>query len=219
VLADDGALYLGLGNKYGIMEPHYKLPLLSYLPAGMADRYIKASGRAGQYYERFRGRSGLRRMLVGFHIDGSARLAEANGPDELRRARSSQLRSGHGHGTGRTRNDPVSAARRSGVRQRTEPCVRRATAGLPAAPPAPGSQFLFSDLAMFGLPPSVPRSSSCMVRPSVTRRSRRDLRRLRKSVTRVDPAPPSGPHTSKPCCPVDRADYPNSTSLVKVEFG
>jgi SAM-dependent methyltransferase len=68
VLADDGALYLGLGNKYGIMEPHYRLPFLSYLPAGLADRYVRASGRADQYYERFRGRKGLQRMLSDFQV-------------------------------------------------------------------------------------------------------------------------------------------------------
>jgi SAM-dependent methyltransferase len=68
VLADDGALYLGLGNKYGIIEPHYRLPFLSYLPAGAADRYVKASGRADQYYERFRSRKGLQRMLSDFHV-------------------------------------------------------------------------------------------------------------------------------------------------------
>ncbi|MDX6428413.1 MAG: hypothetical protein QOE54_779, partial [Streptosporangiaceae bacterium] len=68
VLADDGTLYLGLGNKYGIMEPHYRLPFLSYLPAGLADRYVRASGRADQYYERFRGRKGLQRMLSDFQV-------------------------------------------------------------------------------------------------------------------------------------------------------
>jgi hypothetical protein len=68
VLAADGALYLGLGNKYGIMEPHYKLPFLSYLPAGLADRYVRASGRADHYYERFRGRGGLRAMLRDFNV-------------------------------------------------------------------------------------------------------------------------------------------------------
>jgi hypothetical protein len=68
VPADDGALYLGLGNKYGIIEPHYKLPFLSYLPYGLADRYVRAFGRADQYYERFRSRGGLRRMLAGFQV-------------------------------------------------------------------------------------------------------------------------------------------------------
>ncbi|WP_220183126.1 class I SAM-dependent methyltransferase [Sphaerisporangium album] len=68
VLADDGVLYLGLGNRLGVMEPHYKLPFLSYLPPSLADRYVRASGRADHYYERFRTRGGLRRMLAGFHV-------------------------------------------------------------------------------------------------------------------------------------------------------
>lgn len=68
VLADDGVLYLGLGNRLGVMEPHYKLPFLSYLPPAMADRYVRAFGRADHYYERFRTRRGLRRMLRAFHV-------------------------------------------------------------------------------------------------------------------------------------------------------
>ncbi|MFC4586504.1 class I SAM-dependent methyltransferase [Sphaerisporangium corydalis] len=68
VLADDGVLYLGLGNRLGVIEPHYKLPFLSYLPPALADRYVRASGRADHYYERFRTRGGLRRMLAGFHV-------------------------------------------------------------------------------------------------------------------------------------------------------
>ncbi|MDI9579953.1 class I SAM-dependent methyltransferase [Thermobispora bispora] len=68
VLADDGVLYLGLGNRLGIMEPHYRLPFLSYLPPAAADRYVRAFGRADHYHERFRTRWGLRRMLAGFHV-------------------------------------------------------------------------------------------------------------------------------------------------------
>lgn len=68
VLAPEGALYLGLGNKFGIMEPHHKLPFLSYLPAGLADRYVRVTHRADHYHERFRSRTGLLRMLDAFTI-------------------------------------------------------------------------------------------------------------------------------------------------------
>ncbi|MFI6501528.1 methyltransferase domain-containing protein [Nonomuraea typhae] len=68
VLSDDGVLYLGLGNRLGVMEPHYKLPFLSYLPPSLADRYVRAFGRADHYYERFRTRRGLKRMLRAFHV-------------------------------------------------------------------------------------------------------------------------------------------------------
>lgn len=68
VLAEDGVLYLGLGNRLGVMEPHYRLPFLSYLPPSLADRYVRRAGRGDQYYERFRTRRGLRRLLRGFAV-------------------------------------------------------------------------------------------------------------------------------------------------------
>jgi SAM-dependent methyltransferase len=68
VLADDGVLYLGLGNRLGVVEPHYRLPFLSYLPPALADRYVRLSGRADHYHERFRTRPGLRRMLGAFRV-------------------------------------------------------------------------------------------------------------------------------------------------------
>jgi len=68
VLKPDGVLYLGLGNKYGPMEPHHRLPLLSWLPRRAADRYVRLFGRSDAYYERFHSRAGLTRMLAGFHV-------------------------------------------------------------------------------------------------------------------------------------------------------
>lgn len=68
VLAPDGVAYLGLGNRLGVMEPHYRLPFLSYLPRSLADRYMRAAGKGDHYYERFRTRSGLRRLMFGFNV-------------------------------------------------------------------------------------------------------------------------------------------------------
>jgi SAM-dependent methyltransferase len=68
VLAPGGVVYLGLGNRFGVMEPHYRLPFLSWLPRPAADRYIRATGRADSYYERFKTRSGLRRMCRGLDV-------------------------------------------------------------------------------------------------------------------------------------------------------
>ena len=68
VLSADGVLYLGLANRLGVVEPHYKLPFLSYLPPAAADRYVRAFGRADHYYERLRTRRGLCRMLTGFDV-------------------------------------------------------------------------------------------------------------------------------------------------------
>ena len=62
-----GSLYLGLANRLGVVEPHYRLPFLSWLPHGpLADRYVRAFGRADHYYEQFRTRRGLRRLFAAF---------------------------------------------------------------------------------------------------------------------------------------------------------
>jgi ubiquinone/menaquinone biosynthesis C-methylase UbiE len=68
VLADDGIIYFGLANRLGIIEPHHRLPFLSYLPPAMADRYVRVSGRGDHYYERLRARPTLRRLVRGFHV-------------------------------------------------------------------------------------------------------------------------------------------------------
>jgi SAM-dependent methyltransferase len=68
ILKPDGILYLGLGNRLGVMEPHYRLPFLSWLPRPVADRYVHLSGRADSYYERYRTLPGLRRLIGGLYV-------------------------------------------------------------------------------------------------------------------------------------------------------
>src|SRR3954453_9921005 len=68
VLKPDGILYLGLGNRLGVIEPHYRLPFLSWLPRPLADRYVRLSGRAHIYYERYRTLPGLRRLIGGLYV-------------------------------------------------------------------------------------------------------------------------------------------------------
>lgn len=50
VLARDGLLYLAAPNRWAPVEPHFKLPLLSWLPAAMRSAYVRLSGR-GQHYD------------------------------------------------------------------------------------------------------------------------------------------------------------------------
>lgn len=68
VLKDDGVVYLGLANRLGIIEPHYRLPFLSWLPKPAAHRYIRLSGRADSYYETFQTRPGLRATFSGLRV-------------------------------------------------------------------------------------------------------------------------------------------------------
>lgn len=50
VLTPDGVAYLAVPNKWRLVEPHYRLPLLSWLPQRLSDRYVRATGR-GSYYD------------------------------------------------------------------------------------------------------------------------------------------------------------------------
>lgn len=49
VLRPGGVAYLAVPNRYGPIEPHFKLPLLSWLPARLADRYVRAAARGTHY--------------------------------------------------------------------------------------------------------------------------------------------------------------------------
>ncbi|MFV0462268.1 MAG: class I SAM-dependent methyltransferase [Nostocoides sp.] len=68
VLRPGGVLYAGLGHKWQVLEPHYKLPFLSWLPRPAADRYMKLTGRGDSYYERYYTPRGLRRLLAAYDL-------------------------------------------------------------------------------------------------------------------------------------------------------
>jgi ubiquinone/menaquinone biosynthesis C-methylase UbiE len=68
VLRPDGVAYFGFANLFGIIEPHYRLPFLSWLPRKASDRYVSMTGRADEYYEQFRTRSGLMKMCRGLRL-------------------------------------------------------------------------------------------------------------------------------------------------------
>ncbi len=68
VLRPGGALYLGVGHRHQLVEPHYRLPLLSWLPQGAADRYLQVTGRGEHYYEHYSSRPGLRRLFAAYDL-------------------------------------------------------------------------------------------------------------------------------------------------------
>lgn len=50
VLRPQGTLYLAVPNRWSLVEPHYRLPFLSWLPAGLAGAYVRWAGR-GTWYD------------------------------------------------------------------------------------------------------------------------------------------------------------------------
>jgi SAM-dependent methyltransferase len=49
VLRPGGKAFVSAGNRYALMEPHYRLPFLSWLPRPAANAYLRSSGRGRRY--------------------------------------------------------------------------------------------------------------------------------------------------------------------------
>lgn len=66
VLGTGGEAYVAAGNRWAVMEPHYRLPFLSWLPRAVADAYLRTTGRGRQYAGiRFRTHRTLVRLMEG----------------------------------------------------------------------------------------------------------------------------------------------------------
>ena len=53
VLRPGGVCYFAGGHRLQLIEPHHRLPLLSWLPRPMADAWLRALGRGPRYEETF----------------------------------------------------------------------------------------------------------------------------------------------------------------------
>jgi len=49
VLAPGGGAYVSAGSRLAVIEPHYRLPFLSWLPRRAASAYLRLSGRGNAY--------------------------------------------------------------------------------------------------------------------------------------------------------------------------
>lgn len=66
VMKQDGCCYLGAASRLTLMEPHYHLPFLSWLPKPLADFYMRMTGRGDRYYENLRTLQGIRSLIDAF---------------------------------------------------------------------------------------------------------------------------------------------------------
>lgn len=75
VLKPGGVCYFAAGNRLMLMEPHYRLPLLSVMPKLLAHLYLRLAGRGNHYYETHYTYWGLKRLVERFDvIDYTARV-------------------------------------------------------------------------------------------------------------------------------------------------
>lgn len=70
VLAPSGVAYLGLPNRWRLVEPHFRLPLLSWFPRALSDRYVRLAGRGTRYDCLPLSLSQARSLLDGAHLRG-----------------------------------------------------------------------------------------------------------------------------------------------------
>lgn len=66
ILRDDGFCYFGAGNRYVLIEGHYFLPFLSWLPHRLADVYMKIMGKKGKYDVRLLSLGKLKKLTRDF---------------------------------------------------------------------------------------------------------------------------------------------------------
>jgi SAM-dependent methyltransferase len=68
VLRPGGVCYFAGNNRLCLLEPHYRLPLLSVLPGPLADLLMKLTGRGDRYYEKHLTYWGLLSLVHGFRV-------------------------------------------------------------------------------------------------------------------------------------------------------
>lgn len=78
VLRPGGRAFVSAGNRYVLVEPHYRLPFLSWLPDGAANAYLRSSGRGRRYDDiRYLSYGRLQRTMTrpGFRVRDITRRA------------------------------------------------------------------------------------------------------------------------------------------------
>lgn len=83
VLKPGGLCYFAATNRWSVMEKHYHLPFLSWLPPKLADTYVRSLGRGDAYYERHLGPGPLRALVRQFRLeDWTGRILDSPGDYE-----------------------------------------------------------------------------------------------------------------------------------------
>ena len=82
VLKEEGFCYFSAGNKYMIMEGHYGLPFLSWIPKPLAHLYLKITRKGNSYYEEHRSLRGLMQLVKKFRIHDYT-LAVVRNPEKF----------------------------------------------------------------------------------------------------------------------------------------
>lgn len=68
ILSDNGKCYLGAASRLTILEPHYHLPFLSWLPKFIANPYMRIFNKGEKYYENLKTHGGIIGLVSEFKV-------------------------------------------------------------------------------------------------------------------------------------------------------
>lgn len=68
VLKPEGICYFAATQRFVLIEPHYKLPFLSWFPKRISNFYLKITKRGNEYYENLLSYRNLKKMVREFKI-------------------------------------------------------------------------------------------------------------------------------------------------------
>lgn len=68
VLMSTGVCYFAGPSKHDVIEPHYRLPFLSWLPRALADRYVRLTGKGKHYDAKPYSYRALKKLLSRFEV-------------------------------------------------------------------------------------------------------------------------------------------------------
>jgi SAM-dependent methyltransferase len=77
VLEPEGVCYLAVPSRWVLLEPHVRLPFLSWLPRTLRSPYVRLARRGSRYDCELPTRRGLRGLLAQAGLKGSERTVEA----------------------------------------------------------------------------------------------------------------------------------------------
>jgi len=69
LLKPGGVCYFAAGNRFQIMEAHYRLPFLSFFPKKISNNYIKLFRDEEEYYENLFSHRSLKKLVKNFEIN------------------------------------------------------------------------------------------------------------------------------------------------------
>jgi len=69
VVKPGGIVYFAADNRFGPLEPHYRLPGLSWFSPSLSNIYLRVTGRGREYYERLLSLPTLKGLVRDFEVD------------------------------------------------------------------------------------------------------------------------------------------------------